>query len=287
MRPNLIAVGMCVAAAVALAGSTVQAAAAPAGQAGSHANGVRPRGHAASVPSPGGVITGVVLGASGRPLAGACVTATLEAGVAAGVSPAGAARNMKARTFAGGRYFFGGLKAGRYSLRYHTCAHQGGLSNAIGQAVVSGGQIVRLAPVTLRQPRLGGSSTRPGPALPAHTGIRRPAGHRLTVAGLRRLARRSGIGGISGRVTNAAGRPVKGICVNAHFRTGYVGVETSAQGTYNFGKSLPAGRYTVQFGLCDFGKSAGNWAPQWYHGKYRQAHANPVTVRAGKIYPGH
>jgi len=238
------------------------------------------------VPSPGGVITGVVVAASGRPLVGACVTATLEAGVAAGAGPAGAAGSMTARTSAGGRYFFGGLKAGRYSLRYHACAHQGEPGVATGQAVVSGGQIVRVAPVTLRQPRRPGGSTGSGPALPAHAGITLPAGHRLTVAGLRRLARRSGNGGISGRVTNVAGRPIKGICVMAHFRTGYISVGTSAQGTYNFGKSLPAGRYTVQFGSCGLGGKVGNWAPQWYHGKYRKAHANPVTVRAGKITRG-
>jgi carboxypeptidase family protein len=288
MRRNLMTAGMCVAAVAAVAGSAVQAFAAPASRAGSHANiGVRPPGNAASVPSPGGVIAGVVLGASGRPLAGACVTATLAADVAAGAGPGSAALSMTTRTSAGGRYFFGGLRAGHYSLRYHACGHRGWPGEATGQAVVSGGQIARVAPVTLRQRRMpGGNSTGSGPALPAYAGIARPAGQRLTLAGLHWLAQRSGSGGISGRVTNAAGRPVKGICVNAHFRTGYIGTRTSPQGNYNFGKFLPAGKYTVQFGSCGPGKPDGNWAPQWYHGKYSQARANLVTVRAGKITRG-
>src|SRR5215831_3340699 len=224
MRRSVIAVGICGAV---IAGSAVQAATASAGHASSHANvGVRPTGHAAPLPSPGGVIAGVVLGASGRPMTGACVTATLEAGVAAGAGPVGSVRSMTARTFAGGRYFFGGLKAGRYSLRYHACAHHGGPGVATSQAVVSAGQIVRVAPVTLRQSwSPGSSSTRSGPALPVQTGITQPAGRRLTLADLRRPARRSGVGGISGRVTNAAGRPIKGICVSAHLgrHSGYIG----------------------------------------------------------------
>jgi hypothetical protein len=129
MRRNVVAAGMCVAAAVAVAGSAVQAAAASARRAGSHVGaGVRPRDPAAFVPGLAGVITGVVLGASGRPLAGTCITATLEAGTAAGVGPVGAAGSMTARTSAGGRYFFGGLTPGRYSLRYHACAHPGWLA---------------------------------------------------------------------------------------------------------------------------------------------------------------
>jgi hypothetical protein len=87
-------------------------------------------------------------------------------------------------------------------------------------------------------------------------------------------------------VTNTAGRPIKGICVMVNFRGGWLGTLTSAKGYYE-ASFLPAGRYTVQFApTCGFGKSAGNWAPQWYRGKYSQAAANQVTIRAGKITRG-
>src|SRR5262250_3259206 len=67
-------------------------------------------------------------------------------------------------------------------------------------------------------------------------------------------------------------------------RAGFIGISsTSAQGTYRFDKYLRAGRYTLQFGSCESGESAGNWAPQWFRGKYRQARADLVRVRAGKI----
>lgn len=289
MRSKVVAVSVCVVAALAVASSAVQAAAS-AGRAGSRASvGVRAAGPESSVRGDTGLITGVLLGPSGRPMAGACVTVTLEAGMPAGASPAGAARSVTARTSAGGRYFFGGLTAGPYWLRYHACADAAGPGGVSGQAMVSAGQLVRVAPVTLRGPRWPGS--RPGgtgPAVPAHAGITRPAGRRLTLAELRRRGQRSGHGGISGRVTDAAGRPIKGICVMAHFRrqSGFIGVGTSARGTYRIGKYLPAGRYTVQFGWCGAGGPAGNWAPQWYHGKYRQARADLVRVRSGKIIRG-
>jgi len=175
-----------------------------------------------------------------------------------GASTAG---TVMARTSAGGRYFFGGLTAGRYLLRYHACAHTAGRVGASGQAIVTAGQLVRVAPVTLRDPLLPGSgpaATRP--EIPAHAGITLPARARLTPADLRQREARSGYGGISGRVTDAGGRPIKGICVIAHVRrgSGFIGISTSAQGTYRFDKYLRAGRYTLQFGSCDSGESAGN-----------------------------
>jgi protocatechuate 3,4-dioxygenase beta subunit len=285
MRRSVFAVCVCIAAMVAVAGPAVQATA-QSGRAGSHVSADGQAAGPASRRDQTGLITGVLLGPYGRPVPGACVTATLEAGRAAKASWAGTAGTVMARTSAGGRYFFGGLTAGRYLLRYHACAHAAGRVGASGQAIVTAGQLVRVAPVTLRDPLLPGSgpaATRP--EIPAHAGITLPARARLTPADLRQREARSGYGGISGRVTDAAGRPIKGICVMAHVRrgSGFIGISTSAQGTYRFEKYLRAGRYTLQFGSCDSGESAGNWAPQWFRGKYRQARADLVRVRAGKV----
>jgi hypothetical protein len=289
MRSKVVVASMSMVVVVAVASSAVQAAAS-AGRGGSPASaGVRAVGSEPSARGDTGLITGVLLGPSGRPMTNACVTATFEGRMAAGASPASAVHSATAMTSIGGRYFFGGLKAGRYSLRYRSCADAAGIRSASTQAVVSAGQLVRVAQVRLRGlQRPGSGSARSGPEIPAHAGISAPAGRRLTIAGLRRQASGSGYGGISGRVSDAAGRPIKGICVRAHLRRqgGYIGIGTSARGTYHFGKYLSAGRYTLQFGSCDSGESAGNWAPQWYHGKYRQGRADLVRVRAGKVTRG-
>jgi hypothetical protein len=56
-----------------------------------------------------GTLTGVVVGLDGRPLSGACVTATGAAGTATTMT-----RND-------GRYVLAGLRPGRYALRYAAC----------------------------------------------------------------------------------------------------------------------------------------------------------------------
>ncbi|MHB1433577.1 MAG: carboxypeptidase regulatory-like domain-containing protein, partial [Streptosporangiaceae bacterium] len=119
--------------------------------------------------------------------------------------------------------------------------------------------------------------------------LRAAAPRRLTVAQVRARHPSVGLGGLSGRVTSTAGRPLGGICVLVNFRNGYVGLPTAKNGTYNTGKTfLPAGRYTVQFASsCGIGTtSVGNWAPQWYRDKYRQSRATPVIIRSGKITTG-
>jgi len=74
--------------------------------------------------------------------------------------------------------------------------------------------------------------------------------------------------------------------VHFHRQAGFFGEGTGPNGGYSF-NSVPVGTYTVQFGSCGpGGPDPGNWAPQWYRGKYSQARANEVTVRAGRITRG-
>lgn len=71
-----------------------------------------------------------------------------------------------------------------------------------------------------------------------------------------------------------------------HFRNGWESLPVSRRGTYNTGRNLPAGRYTVEFAAVDCEPNPGNWAPQWYKNKSRQAAATPVRVVAGRITRG-
>ena len=89
MRRSVFAVCVCIAAMVAVAGPAVQATA-QSGRAGSHVSADGQAAGPASRRDQTGLITGVLLGPYGRPVPGACVTATLEAGRAAKASWAGA-----------------------------------------------------------------------------------------------------------------------------------------------------------------------------------------------------
>ena len=251
-----------------VAGDVRTAAAAP----GAH----RPSAHQASAPRPGaaGMLTGVVLGPAGKPAAGACVTVTGPGGTEA------------ARTSPSGQYFLGGLRSGSYSLRYRACTGRAAAlqPSATSRAVVTGGQLARIAPVTLR-PAPGLSPALPGAARSTMPAFVRPATHRLTMGKL--PARRGPSaqvrpGWIAGRVTDAAGKPITGICVQVQYSGFTIGTVTSAKGTYR--SEAFAGRPIVEFTpTCGFGgPSAGNWAPQWYRGVYSAKAATPVTVRAGK-----
>src|SRR5712692_1802820 len=107
-----VAVGVGLAAALTIAGSAAPVAAA-------QANGRSHAGAGAARRVATGMITGVVLGAAGRPLAGVCVSATrqvIASESAAGV--AGVPTAATARTSARGEYFIAGLSPGGYSLSF-------------------------------------------------------------------------------------------------------------------------------------------------------------------------
>jgi hypothetical protein len=142
--------------------------------------------------------------------------------------------------------------------------------------------VTELAPATLKQaPPVTARTVTPSP-LPAAPG-------RISMAALHRRFAQIPTGGISGQVTDSAGHPVKNICVNVITSFGYVGTDTSAKGTFNTTTHLlPPGKYAVEFTpTCIPGeKPSGNWAPQWYRGKYSLASANKITIRAGRITRG-
>ncbi|MHB1595167.1 MAG: carboxypeptidase regulatory-like domain-containing protein [Streptosporangiaceae bacterium] len=241
-----------------------------------------------------GIVTGVVRG-GGRPLVGVCVTATGPAGRSA------------AMTTTGGWYLLSGLTPGRYSFGYRDCAHPGSYlpgsfgapgrpaAPVAGQPIaggpatmlIAGGHVTTLPTVTLEPTWTAGAADRSRGTAPARP-LRAAAPRRLTVAQLRARYPSAGVGGLSGRVTSTAGRPLGGICVMVNFPDGYIGVSTARNGTYNTGKIFPGGRYTVQFASsCGIGTpSVGNWAPQWYRDAYRQSRATPVVIRAGRITTG-
>ncbi|MGN6792717.1 MAG: carboxypeptidase-like regulatory domain-containing protein, partial [Streptosporangiaceae bacterium] len=131
-----------------------------------------------------GALTGLVRGLDGRPVAGACVTAT---------GPSG---QVLARSRANGRYILPGLRSGQYAVSISNCA-----SSASSQTYVWP-QLPTAVALRTGQRRV----------LPAVTAI--PANGAAAVARWTASASQSGTGGISGRVTGR-GHPLKGICATA------------------------------------------------------------------------
>src|SRR5215831_12800944 len=176
------------------------------------------------VPAAHGIVTGLVRGPGGAPLARVCVTAS---------GPAGHALAMTSKD---GRYILSGLRTGLYSLQYQDCADharyvprqsasaaiasgvglphgaelpsdaglpgQASAAGAGSRIMIASSTITRLAPVSLRPAGRAG-------------GIRPPALRRLSLAELRRRASQARSGSMSGHVTDAAGHPLEGICVTA------------------------------------------------------------------------
>jgi protocatechuate 3,4-dioxygenase beta subunit len=198
-----------------------------------------------------GTLTGVVVGADGRPLTGACVTAT------------GAAGNAMTMTRADGRYVLAGLRPGRYTIRYTGC---GRAPRSSGHPTSSLGFQAQPA-ATATAPSItvvGGVKSLPtmtlAPAGPGSAGDRPP---RSAIT-----ASASGTGQIRGVVTGN-GHPVGGVCVEAEpVRSGFGRITTtSANGHYTLRKVL-AGRYFVEFAESGFFgcRDPGNWLSQWYRG---------------------
>lgn len=205
-----------------------------------------------------GTLTGVVVGADGRPLVGACVTAI------------GAPGRATTNTRADGRYVLTGLRRGRYLLRYAACASEQQSSWHAAPASQSSGPAVVVAPGVKNMPTI---------TLPV---VGQPSGGRIT-------ATASDTGQIRGVVTGN-GHPVGGVCVAASPRNGFgQTTTTSANGHYTL-RNLPAGRYLVEFVADFFGcRNPGNWLSQWYKGvttPFFTDKATVVRVAKGKITRG-
>ena len=164
---------------------------------------------------PGGTITGVVTNRAGQPLPGICVRASLRGSpspaVPGGLSPT--------RTDQNGAYRVRNLAAGRYVVQFRECWRGGyGSRWYRHQATPQSG-----TPVTVTA---GGTT-------PGIDEVLAPAGS------------------ISGRVTNRAGKPLAGACVQAVDATTQSSglAQTNNSGRYTV-SGLSTGSYRVSFSLC-------------------------------------
>jgi Carboxypeptidase regulatory-like domain len=211
-----------------------------------------------------GILTGIVRRPDGRPLRGACVTATGPDGSTFAVSRAD------------GRYLLPNLPAGQYSLRVRDCARPASSGSVLSNAAWPGlparvtllaGQIRTLPSVTMT---VGDS------ALSAATKVR-PA---VTA---------SSQGSIAGKVTGH-GHALAGICAQALRVGGGQGRDavTTKSGRYRI-TPLPVGRYYVEFAANQLCGNKLNWLDQWYPhltSPFQPPQAAKVVVKAGKTTTG-
>ncbi len=209
-------------------------------------------------------ITGVVRGADGADLTGACVTAS------------GDGRTVSVVTGAEGRYVLPGLRPGAYAVSYQDCARparyfeqwSGGadLAGSAARVRVRASTPARLAPVTLRL-------TSP-------------------TAAARAPARRSDLTAskgdtISGVARSRSGHGLAGICISASMSSRNtaeaVGGLTGRRGRY----TLPvgsSGKWLMSFaGGC---ASHGNYAPQWWRFASTPRKATYLHARPGRRFRG-
>ena len=156
-----------------------------------------------------------------------------------------------------------------------------------GRARITGGQfrILNLAPgpydIAFSCRHYGTQVLNSRPSVAGGTSVAVLAG-RVTRAG----ARLSPAATITGTVTDAAGRPARGVCVQALSSAGLAsgpggGTTTGKNGTYRL-RGLLAGSYLIQFGDCG-GPST---AQQWYRDKLTPAKATRIVLRAGQTRTG-
>ncbi len=226
-----------------------------------------------AVMAPGGTVTGKVTNAAGKPLRHVCVQ--LEGRYLAGgygpdianltVSPV--LSNLVhnnfpmqfpgATTAADGSYSVRDLAPGQYSVSFYAgCARTG---RNYGEEW--------FAP--------------DGRNLPEYLSV---AGGAVT-SGVDAVLRTGGM--ITGVVTGQAGKPIRGICVDAYpaslsgiFVGGYVGsgAQTGPTGGFTV-RGLAPGRYQVSVDPCQ-GKS--RYAQEWFNGKAFPSDATLVMVRSGR-----
>jgi hypothetical protein len=228
-----------------------------------------------------GTIIGTVRRPGGAPAANVCVTAS------------GLTATQTAFSRPDGRFIISGLPRGAYRVEYRGCSpigrytgqwYGGRTRGTAARVPVTSAAPVQLAPVTL------------GVIAPGMTGAHAPlrladSGVRLSIlfaklrAGqLSSASPRSGR--IAGRVTNRAGKPVRGVCVLAVQAGGGLfdgpvfGSQTSKSGGYTIRVGL-AGRYRVDFLTSCVGKA--NYAPQLWRGAGSVARASVLRVRPREL----
>ena len=187
--------------------------------------------------SAGRAVAGTVRSAaSGSPVKSVCIVAVDSGGLAV----------RFALTGRKGRYFFGHLASGRYTLELFPC----------------GSGATRLANVTKPDVRVGGAPVT-------------AASVTLPLAG-----------SVSGTVRGGSqAAPVAGICVEATPKTGRgaPGLAISdGHGSYQM-TALAAGSYTILFTSTCI-TSLGGFEPQWFSGQQSEAQATPVGVGAGSTH---
>jgi len=214
-----------------------------------------------------GAIGGVVRGPDGAQLGRVCVVAVGRAGAVAGV------------TGPGGRYLITGLSPGDYKVGYRECGRPGRYLNEwygsslqpdrAARVQVAPGRPTWLRPVTLHAARAA-TLRAIARAAAARNGAIRPAGSRPS---------------ISGTVTNAAGRGVRGVCVTAFSHTRFSafgeGTMTGHGGHYSFPR-LSARAWTVSFA----NGCGGKYAPQWWKHASSAKRATPVRLHRGSHVTG-
>jgi len=245
-------------------------------------------------------LTGLARTATGKPLAGVCVTAY------------GRAASKAAVTRSDGRYTISGLRPGRYQIQYRTCAgaaqqylpewYGDVLQRSQSRTVTVNGSsltpLQALAPVTL-YPANSTLGDLPGAVIPQHGSDEMasdPFGHLATAPSspanlmkslvarylprASRPASGSRTGRISGVVSSPKGHGLKGICVEVAGPGGFTIAVTGKDGAYRTPRLL-AGKYAMAF-YADCGNT-GNWLTQIYKNIYNPAKRPTfVKIKAGR-----
>jgi hypothetical protein len=217
-------------------------------------------------------ITGIVRGADGLPLTGACVSAI------------GSRRSVTTGTAPDGTFDITGLAPGSYQLEYRDCSApvrflsewSGGTAwqRSAAPVLVLPYQVKHVPVMTLRP-------VNPAALLPD------PARWRRLVTTARRLhsaAAAASAGKITGVVTGD-GKPLRGICVVVD---GEYGAMTGKHGRYAIGGLWP-GRYYVSFEPQFDCADKANWLQQNYRGRNTLLGPPPgnlVKVAKGKTTRG-
>ncbi len=231
-----------------------------------------------------GSITGVVQGANGVPLTGACVTAI------------GSGRSVTTGTSPAGRFDISGLAAGSYILEYRDCAAparyltrwSGGTAwqRSAARVRVAAGQVSHVPAMALRP--LNPAAMLPDPASWQRALAR--ADRKLSSAAAAKT------GSITGVVTGK-GKRLRGICVEIlQASSGSVplvassspdGIVTSKNGSYAI-HGLSPGSYYVDFEPFSACPDKANWLEQNYrgHNEYFFDPGNAVKVASGKTTSG-
>ena len=235
------------------------------------------------------LVSGVVRDLTGHALGGVCVRVTGAGGLL-----------RITRTSASGRYVMSLPRAGTYSVQYSSCKPGNAAVPAFAaplatQIEVGASPVTAVPAVTLRLTAPSGATNAieaAGVAAPRQGRIVRLRTGAASVAPEPGASGLATVKGLTGRVTSPAGKPLAGICVWIVGKSFAVGTGTTRRGTYKFGAGLDPGRYRILFSNCGdaanpFAPIApGRWAPEWYRGKFAQAKADKVQLRAHKVTRG-